>query len=188
MLGDKIRDFRKQRQKTLSAIADLTGLSVSYISQLERGNLEPSLSSLRKIADALDVPVYMFMADEQSEDFVQRKEKRTLMTFQNSPISFEIASIMPNKTFEPSMLLAAFTLQANSCDVETYLTHDSDELTILLTGELNIVMGGDASIHLKAGDTLYIKKHTPHRYTNNTDHEAKGYVIFSPPRWPVQGN
>lgn len=187
MLGDKIRMFRKDKHKTMSEIAEMTGLSISYISQLERENIEPSLSALRKISKALDIPIYLFMEDNPTDDLVQRKDNRILMTFSQSPMEFEIASIMPTKSFEPSMLMTYFVQQPHSSDTEGFITHDSDELTLLLEGELEIVLG-EKSIFLKEGDTLYIKKHLPHRYINHTDQIARGYVIFSPPMWPGRKN
>ena len=44
----KIRNYRKERNLTIKELAAMTGKSISYISQVERGELDPSLSSLRK--------------------------------------------------------------------------------------------------------------------------------------------
>ena len=53
MVGEKIRKLRKEKKLTLKDIAEATGLSIGYISQLERGAVEPSLSSLRKVSEFL---------------------------------------------------------------------------------------------------------------------------------------
>ena len=50
MVGEKIRKLRKEKKLTLKDIAEATGLSIGYISQLERGAVEPSLASLRKVS------------------------------------------------------------------------------------------------------------------------------------------
>ncbi|MFR2692694.1 MAG: helix-turn-helix domain-containing protein [Enterocloster bolteae] len=53
MVGEKIRKLRKEKKLTLKDIAEATGLSIGYISQLERGAVEPSLASLRKVSEFL---------------------------------------------------------------------------------------------------------------------------------------
>ena len=50
MLGEQIRNIRKSRDFTLKALAEQTGLSIGYISQIERNLTDPSLSTLRKIS------------------------------------------------------------------------------------------------------------------------------------------
>ncbi len=64
MVGLKIRKIRKQEQMTIAKLAKLTGVSESYISQLEREILDPSVSLLRKIANVLHVPVTSFFDEE----------------------------------------------------------------------------------------------------------------------------
>ena len=49
----KIREYRKQQNLTMKELAQEAGMSISYISQVERGEIDPSLSSLRKIASVL---------------------------------------------------------------------------------------------------------------------------------------
>ena len=59
MADNKIRKYRKKLNLTIKDLAERTGLSIGYISQLERDEAEPSLSSLRKIAKEFDVPIYL---------------------------------------------------------------------------------------------------------------------------------
>ena len=61
MLGEKIRFFRKNKNITLQELSDNTGLSIGYISQIERNLVDPSLSSLRKISQYLDIPTYLLI-------------------------------------------------------------------------------------------------------------------------------
>ena len=57
----KIREYRKQQNLTMKELAREAGMSISYISQVERGEIDPSLSSLRKIASVLQVPLYLLL-------------------------------------------------------------------------------------------------------------------------------
>ena len=65
MLGEHVRNIRKKRGITLKELAEKTGLSIGYISQIERNLTDPSLSTLRKLSAALDIPTYLFMGGEQ---------------------------------------------------------------------------------------------------------------------------
>lgn len=67
MLGERIRSVRKSKGFKLGDLAEITDLSSSYISQLERGLIEPSLTSLRKISNALNIPIYLLMDDVARE-------------------------------------------------------------------------------------------------------------------------
>ena len=68
MLGERIRNARKAKGFKLGDLAEITELSSSYISQLERGLIEPSLTSLRKISNALNIPIYLLMDDVSKEN------------------------------------------------------------------------------------------------------------------------
>ena len=65
MADNKIRKYRKKLNLTIKDLAERTGLSIGYISQLERDEAEPSLSSLRKIAKEFDVPIYVLIEEEK---------------------------------------------------------------------------------------------------------------------------
>ena len=67
MLGDQIRSIRKRQEITLKELAEKTGLSIGYISQIERNLTDPSLSTLRKISGALGVPTYLFLGQHRTE-------------------------------------------------------------------------------------------------------------------------
>ena len=60
MLGETIRKLRKEKNPTLVAFSSMTDLSPGYLSQVERGIAEPSLSSLERIAKALDIPAMIY--------------------------------------------------------------------------------------------------------------------------------
>ena len=77
-LGRSIRALRLQRSFTLQAVANAAGVSQSLISQVERGLASPSISTLRRIAGALDVPIAaLFLGSEEpSDDETDRAGRR----------------------------------------------------------------------------------------------------------------
>lgn len=65
-LGDKIRILRTEKKLSLQELADRAGISLSYLSEIERGTVYPSLSTVKRIAEALGVPPTSIMAQEGS--------------------------------------------------------------------------------------------------------------------------
>ena len=76
MIPQKIRTLRQAKGLTLKELADKTQTTAGYISQLERGLVDPSLSTLRKIAAVLDTPLFALMDTRETPSAVVRSEKR----------------------------------------------------------------------------------------------------------------
>lgn len=92
MLGDIIRSVRKQKRTTLKEISEKSGLSIGYISQIERNQTEPSLSTLRKISQALDVPTYYFMKKVEFDSESEPDEDEEYETVINSSSNTHLSS------------------------------------------------------------------------------------------------
>ena len=73
MLGDKIREARKRKRITLNQLAEMSGLTASYISQAERNLTEPSLSSLRKLSVRFAAASVFFLDDDIPQTQVIRQ-------------------------------------------------------------------------------------------------------------------
>lgn len=68
-LGDRIRARRTAMGLTLAEVAEAAGLSLPYVSNLERGRGNPTLDALRSVADALQQTVTELLGDEPGDDF-----------------------------------------------------------------------------------------------------------------------
>ncbi|MDO5028876.1 MAG: cupin domain-containing protein [Bacillota bacterium] len=184
MLGNKIRILRKNQNLKLNDVAQKSGLSVSYISQLERDLVEPSLSSLKKIAVALNTPIYLLIDDSNNENIIMRSDERPKMTFGNSDTNYEIVSTTANNiNFTPKMMLVRFTIPGNGEDSGDYVSHSAEEIIMIEEGQLEITYG-DVVYELNAGDSIYIQENIPHRIVNNTEKTVTGYYVVSPPHIP----
>ena len=182
MLGDQIRSIRKRQEITLKELAEKTGLSIGYISQIERSLTDPSLSTLRKISGALGVPTYLFLGDEPHGSLTLRKEEMIQLSQPNSNVRYQIMSPMPTGEFEPQSLVARFELAPRSADGELPVIHPSEEIVLLERGTLDVIINGN-SVRLEAGDTTLIRSNLPHIFSNPTDEIAMGYSILTPAVW-----
>lgn len=179
----KIREFRKQRKLTIKELAGMTGMSISYISQIERGEIDPSLSSLRKIAGVFHLPLYMLLDEvETMENLTLRKEQQPIRFSEDGKVSYRFLTPLPSPEYSPEALLIDFEIQPKSKDVTELVRHHSEELVYVLEGEL-VVQIGDRDIHLFAGDTTVVEKNLPHIFRNDTETVVRGISAISPPIW-----
>ena len=182
MLGERIRSVRKSKGFKLGDLAEITDLSSSYISQLERGIIEPSLTSLRKISNALNIPIYLLMDDVARENPVVRKDERVKMFYPNSAVSYELmTSVESGEKNGAKMLAAKFSLRPKTSESDEYSIHEAEEILVLVKGELEVTLGQE-TYKLKPGDTIYILGNVPHKIKNYGESFAEGYYIVSPPQ------
>lgn len=178
----KIRNFRKQRKLTIKELSELTGMSISYISQIERGEIDPSLSSLRKIAGVFHLPLYMLLDDVESmENLTLRKEEQPV-SYSADSISYRFLTPLPSPEYSPESLLIDFSIQPHRQDVAEPVRHHSEELVYVLEGDLVVHIGGN-DIVLHPGDTTVVEKNLPHLFRNDTDTVVRGISAISPPIW-----
>ena len=80
-IGEGIRRERLRRGLTLAQLASQVNLTVSALSQIERGASDPSISSLRRIAQAFGIPMFQFLVGTDRRDIVVRRNQRTQISF-----------------------------------------------------------------------------------------------------------
>lgn len=182
MLGEKIRNCRKEKKLTLKEVAEASGLSIGYLSQLERGAIEPSLSSLRKVSEVLGISPYLLMEQQQSQPISVQHDKRAIIKFPKSEIFYEIVSPMSTPDYKPSSLVIQFEIEPGGHDSEQYLTHQSEEIVVLLSGQVEMLLG-EIPYRLEAGDSLVVQPNVPHRTVNTGSVPAVGLCILTPMIW-----
>ena len=123
MLGEHVRNIRKKRGITLKELAEKTGLSIGYISQIERDLTDPSLSTLRKLSAALDIPTYLFMGGESSTGLTTRQADMLILSQPNSNVRYHLLTPMPNGNFVPQSLVIRFELEPHCKDGDLPVIH-----------------------------------------------------------------
>lgn len=183
MADNNIRKYRKKMKLTIKDLAERTGLSIGYISQLERNEAEPSLSSLRKIAKEFDVPLYVLIEEEQENSSLTiRREDRMSVHTKKSGIEYEFLTPLPSQNFLPKVLMVKAALQPHSRDSEIPIVHHSEEMLFVLQGVLTLMVG-DEVMELRSGDTTIIREDLPHTCINDTDAVTEVLSVISPPVW-----
>jgi len=176
MVGSKIRALREELGMSSSQLAKETGLSQSAISQIERGVVDPSLRSLRAIAETLNTPIFTFFLDAPSKDIVVRKERRRSFSPPDYSGRYELLSPDSNGRLE----MISMSLEPGTASSSDLLSHAGDECMVVLQGDAEI-FAGDEHFELEAGDSIYLNEGIPHRVTSVGDEELVCIVAISPP-------
>ena len=177
-LGRRLRELREGRRLRLRDIADRTGLSESFLSQLERGRTNASVASLLKIAEALDSSVADLFDDQGGRPRVLHKIERPTITFGIDARKFKL-------TPRPLENLEVFTATigpGGSSGAEAYSHGDSEELFLVISGELDLQLG-DAVHRMGPGDSICYRSSVMHRVINPGSDEAEAMWIISPPSY-----
>ena len=178
-VGERLRDIRRSRRATLRTVADRAGVSESFLSQVERGRASASIASLRRIAGALGVSVAdLFEPDGPPRPRVLRRDERPSLAF----------GILGRKlllTPRPLQHLEVFAGElapGGSTGPEPYAHGDSEELFVVLSGSVQLELGGEL-FDLESGDSIDYRSSTPHRVTNTGEERAEVMWIISPPSY-----
>lgn len=173
-LGEKIKSIRKSKDYTLKQLSDLTGLSLGFLSNVERDLNSPSISNLQQICSALGINLMEILSDETTEKPVTRMNEREEI-FNNDKTSLKVERLLSGKE---SLNGIAITIEEKSSFHELSWGHGFDEIGIVIKGELEIEL--DSTLyHLSEGDSIFIKENTPHRYRNPKDTRSITYWFSS---------
>jgi transcriptional regulator with XRE-family HTH domain len=178
-VGERLRALRQARRATLRAIAARSGLSESFLSQVERGRSSASIASLRRIADALGVS----MADLFGPDGVPGP--RVLRRNERPALSFGILGRKLLLTPRPLHHLEVFAGElevGGSTGEQPYAHGDSEELFVVLSGTVQLELGGEV-FELERGDSIDYRSSIPHRISNVGQELAEVMWIISPPSY-----
>jgi transcriptional regulator with XRE-family HTH domain len=187
-IGALIRKRRRQLHLTLQQLGQRSGVSFSYLSQLERDNATPTLGTLAQVARALGVGVDYFIVTPRPADSVTRASGRMRFSVNGSSIHYErLGAEFPGNE------LSAFIMHVPPGFQSETVSHEGEEIIYILEGEITQVVDGNSFL-LTAGDSLHYRGTSPHSYANLTNKAARilwsgtltlfhtpGAAAFSPP-------
>lgn len=165
-----------EKRYTLKELADRTELTQGFLSQVERGLTDPSITSLRRIANALDVPIFYFLMDEARANPVVRKNERQILRFPDSHLTFELLSPDLNRNLE--MMMARLEPGAITC--EEPLSHPGEENILVVQGKMKIQIGEDFYL-LESGDSIYYFSSIPHKIWSIGEEDLVFISAMTPP-------
>ena len=162
-VGAVIRARRRQLQLTLQALADAAGISVGYVSQVERDLATPSLGTLAQIARSLDVGVDYFISTPDIERALSRASERQSFSVGGSSVLYERIG-----TDFSGNVLSSFIITVPPGYRSETVSHEGEEIIYVLEGELTVRVEPDEMV-LAKGDGFHFRGNRPHAWWNVTD-------------------
>ena len=172
--GQRFRRLRLRQKLSLAKVASATGVSVGFLSALERGQMRCSISTLRRIARFYKTNIMaLFETNGDLQRHVRPSERKILET---SPgVRMELLA-WGNNAMEPHL----FRIKPGGGSGESY-SHEGEEFLHVLRGEFEISLNGRERYLLKSGDSLYFESSMPHRWRNPGDSETWILWVNTPP-------
>jgi len=165
LVGNTLKSLRKDRKFTLKELAAKTGVSISFLSQVERGKSSVTLESLKKIADALDVnPSVFFAKDDLQDDLTTRRER-----FYYKDLSYGIQ----DANFSPILV----TLQPGENEGNAF-SHGGHEFLFVVEGLLTVEIDGK-QLQLSEQESILFDAHKTHYWFNHTEQVVRFLVVSS---------
>lgn len=175
-LGQRVAQFRAVRGMSLRALAAQSGLSSSFLSQLENGHTNASVSSLQKISEALHIsPAQLFQDEAVHSTGVLRAKDRPTLPLEGG--RKYVISLLPLKHVE--VYAGEFAPGATTGDTG-YVHGNSQEFFIVTAGTVMFELAGK-KYEMSKGDSIEFMSSVPHRAENIFDEPAEVIWITSPP-------
>ena len=177
--GKKVRTLRSQKNLTLHELAKMTKRSVSLLSQIETGKVSPSFSTMRIIADSLDISLSQLILDEEASEardssLMEVRERKVLTT--QGGVEHQLLSRNLTLPFE----FISFEMPPGASTGEELYSHEGLECGLLLEGSMEIQVG-DRIYRMKPGDTFTLNSSIPHKFSNCGKKKARAVWVNSVP-------
>jgi transcriptional regulator with XRE-family HTH domain len=164
-IGPKLRDLRLQRGLSLQQLAERADVSAAAIHKIERSGMVPTITTLLKLAGALNRSVTYFVDEETEQNgpvvMVRSDERRIVFT---SHLGIDLAGISgPYGRF--FLAGAVATVDPGASSGAHAMNHPGEELVFVLEGSLEFDVDGQA-YRLAQGDSVHFRTDRPHRWKN----------------------
>jgi len=172
-IGVALRRLRLRRRLSLAEVATSIGISLGFLSAVERNQMTASIATLRKLARFYKTNILDFFDPAESNSpLVPPRERKVLEA--GPGVRMELLA-WGNTVMEPHL----FRIAPNAGSGESY-THEGEEFLYILQGELQISLEND-QYRLKTGDSFYFESATPHSWKNPGHSETCVLWVNTPP-------
>ena len=176
MIGSRLKEERLQQKLTLKQLSEKAGLSIGYLSQVERGYGTLSLSALKKLSSALGLEMSAFFdnhPEDENDKLLVRSWQREELQLSRQFIQYTASFSLPNT----KMRGLIFELQPSFDPEEPLYSHPEEEILYVLEGSCLLTLEGKEYL-LNPGDCVHIPANAPHSWKNPTAHTAKLFGAY----------
>ena len=174
-VGQRLRALREERSISMRELARRSGLSANALSMIERGLTSPSVSTLTKLADAMEVPITaMFRQELEREEivFVKATERRRL-SFNRG-----LWEGLGGENFSGRLEAFMLTLESGGSSGPHGIIHSGHEFVFCIRGKIEYVVGTNRFV-METGDSLMFTAQHIHRWKNLSSTVANAIIVLT---------
>lgn len=175
-LGDAVRRARVEQGLTVESLGHASGVSTGSISQLERGQGNPAFLTLRRLAEALGLPVAHFVQGPPSAGMLVRADERKRLHLPDTDLVYELLT----PSLQGKLEVLRTRIPPGWSNESKPFVHEGEECVHLLSGCLEVVIGTE-QYELREGDSITYDASQAHWYRNGTEGTALILGAVTPP-------
>ena len=177
-LGKNIQTLRTERNLSVRKVASLANITPSMLSQIENGLVNPSINTLRSIAQVLDTPLYSLFQEKQTGDLVVHPENRLVIGSVSEPdVHYELLTPDTKGNIEFCMMV----IPPRCSSYRDIKSHVGEEVAYMCSGDAVVLDLDGTALTLKPGDSVRIPAHVPHVWHNHADTTVQVIFAITPP-------
>jgi transcriptional regulator with XRE-family HTH domain len=176
MVGERIRQRRKELGYSLRELGARTNLTASFLSQVENNRCSLSLASLQRIATALEVPMFAFLNGVHPPSPIIRANERPQLDLCDADICYELTT----RNLGGQLMAVLIHVQPGGRRIAEPLSKPTDELMHVLRGQLSITVD-DQTYVLDPGDTICYEGRSLREFTALGNEEVQVLCCLTPP-------
>lgn len=175
-VGQRLRDLRLERNLSIRALAERSGLNVNTFSLIENGKSSPSASTLQQIAATLEVPITAFFETDAPKNSIAHitAQHRPRAAFAHGVLE-DLGAGSTNRAVEPFVV----TLEPNADSGPHPIVHTGFEFVFCLQGRIGYTIENHTYL-LNPGDSLLFKSHLPHQWQNLHGQASQALLVLYP--------
>lgn len=174
-ISENIKMLRKQAGMTLKDLSEKTGLSVGFLSQIERGNSNIAIPSLKKIADVFNVNMSEFFIDKSNFSFLTRKDERQVFHVEGlDTVYLNLGGNFDKRVLAPYVLI----LEPNQKKRKSF-KFAGEEFYYVLKGTVKFTIENREYL-LKEGDAIHFPSYLEHYGENPSNEETHLLGVITP--------
>ena len=176
-LGSRLRQLRRSRGVSLADVAEGTGISTSFLSMVEKGKSDITISRLMRLVHWFEVSV-SDLVQEPNPSPVQivRADRRRSLRLADEKISIQMLTSDGHHAMMP--VINVYDEGGGMVDPTR---HDGEEFVHVIEGRVELTVGSGEPIVLEAGDSAYYRSDAPHSFRNAGTGVARFFGVTTPP-------
>lgn len=177
-LGKKIQALRLAHGLSVRKVANLANITPSMLSQMENGLVNPSINTLRAIAQVLDTPLYNLFKEEQAPDMVVHPETRLVIGSAGEPdVHYQLLTPDTKGDIEFCMMV----IPPRCSSYRDSKSHVGEEVAYVCAGDSVVLDLEGTPLTLRAGDSVRIASNAAHVWHNPSEVTVQVIFAITPP-------